>query len=80
VTEALIVVVKVGTSSVTLPGGGIDSESIFKLAREVAAVGSSGHRVVLVTSGAVTAGVAAGRSCDVASARVHRPAPAHARV
>jgi glutamate 5-kinase len=55
----MIVVVKIGTSSVTLPGGGIDSGSIFKLAREVAAVRDGGNRVVLVTSGAVTAGVAA---------------------
>jgi glutamate 5-kinase len=55
----MIVVVKIGTSSVTLPEGGIASPSIFKLARDVAAIRVLGHRVVLVTSGAVTAGVAA---------------------
>jgi glutamate 5-kinase len=55
----MIVVVKIGSSSITMPEGGIDPESIIKLAGEVAALSGSGHRVVLVTSGAVTAGVAA---------------------
>jgi len=54
----VIVVVKIGTSSVTLPEGGIDTASIAKLAGDLEAVRQGGHRAVLVTSGAVTAGVA----------------------
>jgi glutamate 5-kinase len=63
----MIVVVKIGTSSVTMPEGGIAAASIFKLARDVASIRELGHRVVLVTSGAVTAGVAA--------LSPHRPRP-----
>ncbi|MGA8682109.1 MAG: glutamate 5-kinase, partial [Acidimicrobiales bacterium] len=54
----MIVVVKIGTSSVTLPEGGIDTGSIAKLAADLEAVRKGGHRAVLVTSGAVSAGVA----------------------
>ncbi len=54
----MIVVVKIGTSSVTLPEGGIDIDSVAKLAADVETVRQAGHRPVLVTSGAVTAGVA----------------------
>jgi glutamate 5-kinase len=54
----VIVVVKIGTSSVTLPEGGIDTGSIAKLAADLEAVRKGGHRAVLVTSGAVSAGVA----------------------
>ncbi len=55
----MIVVVKIGTSSVTKLGGGIDTGSIAKLATELEVLHADRHRVVLVTSGAVTAGVAA---------------------
>ena len=55
----MIVVVKIGTSSVTLPDGGVDADAVGKLARDVAALRHLGHRAVVVTSGAVTAGVAA---------------------
>jgi len=57
--EPVIVVVKIGTSSVTLTGGGVDRDAIAKLAGDLATVRQAGHRAVLVTSGAVTAGVAA---------------------
>jgi glutamate 5-kinase len=57
--DGVIVVVKIGSSSVTTAEGGVDSQSIGKLAHDVAGVGKLGHRVVLVTSGAVTAGVSA---------------------
>jgi len=57
--EQVIVVVKIGTSSVTLPGGGVDRAAIAKLAADLSSVRAAGHRAVLVTSGAVTAGVAA---------------------
>ncbi|HEV2362199.1 MAG TPA: glutamate 5-kinase [Acidimicrobiales bacterium] len=55
----MIVVAKIGTSSVTTPDGGVDAQAVGKLCSEAAALVSEGHRVVLVTSGAVTAGVAA---------------------
>jgi len=50
------VVVKIGSSSVTNASGRVDSEAIDKLAAEVAAARSAGTRVVVVTSGAITAG------------------------
>ncbi len=53
------VVVKVGTSSVTVDGGAIDDGAIASLAGEVAAARGDGHEVVVVSSGAVAAGVAA---------------------
>ncbi len=55
----MIVVVKIGTSSITSRGGGVDAGAIGKLASDLAPLRPDGHRVVLVTSGAVTAGVAA---------------------
>ena len=53
------VVVKVGTSSVTDEGGVIDQSAVKKLAAEVAALRAGGHDVIVVSSGAVAAGVAA---------------------
>ena len=53
------VVVKIGTSSVTDDHGTIDDDAIVKLASEVAALRADGHEVVVVSSGAVAAGVAA---------------------
>ena len=53
----MIVVVKIGTSSVTVPGGGIDSSAIAKLASELAGLALH-HKVVVVSSGAVSAGAA----------------------
>jgi glutamate 5-kinase len=53
------VVVKVGSSSVTLPDGGVDEEVVRSLSAQVAALRSKGHAVVLVTSGAIAAGWAA---------------------
>lgn len=55
----MIVVVKIGTSSVTTVDGSVDERAVSKLCSEVAALRSSGVVVVVVTSGAVTAGVAA---------------------
>jgi glutamate 5-kinase len=54
-----VVVAKIGTSSVTDERGVIDRSAIAKLSAEVAALRSAGHRVVVVSSGAVAAGVAA---------------------
>src|SRR5437764_4722947 len=49
-------VVKVGTSTLTGPDGGIDAGYIGELAGELAALVHAGQRVVLVSSGAVRAG------------------------
>jgi glutamate 5-kinase len=53
------IVVKIGTSSLTDAKGVIDSGAIAKLCHEVAAVRNAGHEVLVVSSGAVAAGVAA---------------------
>ncbi|MBI2703839.1 MAG: glutamate 5-kinase [Actinobacteria bacterium] len=55
----MIVVAKIGTSSVTNARGEIDKASIAKLCKEVAAVRAAGHDVVIVTSGAIGAGLPA---------------------
>ena len=65
------VVVKIGTSSVTDDRGSIDDRAIAALADEVASARAGGHEVVVVSSGAVAAGVAAlsldSRPSDVAT-------------
>jgi len=53
-----LIVVKVGTSSITTSEGKLDEEEMQKLACQIATVTKQGDRVVLVTSGAVTAGIA----------------------
>ena len=53
----MILVAKIGTSSLTDAGGTIDRHAIEKLAGEVAALRHAGHRVVVVTSAAVAAGL-----------------------
>jgi glutamate 5-kinase len=55
----MLVVVKIGTSSITDDGGHIDRPAIAKLCGEVAGLRAEGHKVVLVTSGAITAGLPA---------------------
>ncbi len=52
-------VVKVGSSSVTDELGAVDDDAITKLATEIAAVRADGHEIIVVSSGAVAAGVAA---------------------
>ena len=54
---ARTIVAKIGTSSITDSGGTIDRASIEKFCFEVAALRSQGHRVVMVTSGAIAAGL-----------------------
>lgn len=51
------VVAKIGTSSITDDAGAIDRAPIEKLCTEVAALRSQGWRVVVVTSGAIAAGL-----------------------
>jgi glutamate 5-kinase len=53
------IVAKIGTASVTDDRGVIDHESIAKLCDEVAALRVLGHQVIVVSSGAVAAGVVA---------------------
>jgi glutamate 5-kinase len=55
----VIVIAKIGTTSVTAADGSVDTAAVGKLCSEVAGLRRDGHTVVVVTSGAVTAGVAA---------------------
>ena len=52
------VVVKIGTSSLTNDGGQIRQDVIASVASQLAQARTEGHEVILVTSGAVAAGVA----------------------
>ena len=58
VTEAKRVVVKVGSSSLTTAGGGIDPERVRDLVDVLAVLRARGAEVVLVSSGAIAAGLA----------------------
>ena len=53
------VVAKIGSSSLTDDAGVIDLGAVVKLCQEVVALRDAGHRAVIVSSGAVAAGVAA---------------------
>jgi len=55
----MIVVAKVGTSSITNIHGEVELTAIDKLCAEVATLRSRHHRVVIVTSGAIAAGLPA---------------------
>ncbi|MEM1334050.1 MAG: glutamate 5-kinase [Actinomycetota bacterium] len=52
------IVAKIGTASITDADGLIDHAAVAKLADEVAAMHAVGHEVIVVSSGAVAAGVA----------------------
>ena len=57
-TGARTIVVKVGTSSITKDGSAeLDRTAIDKLCTDIAAVRALGHRVVLVSSAAIAAGL-----------------------
>ncbi|MFT4287398.1 glutamate 5-kinase [Nocardioides sp.] len=58
VTEARRIVVKVGSSSLTGPRGGIDQDQVSSLVDALAAARRRGAEVVLVSSGAIAAGLA----------------------
>jgi glutamate 5-kinase len=68
----MIVVAKIGTSSITDDLGHIDEGAVAKFCGEVAALRDIGHRVVVVTSGAVAAGMPA-LGQDVRRSRSHDP-------
>lgn len=53
------IVAKIGTASVTDDEGHVSTDAIAKLADEVAGLRRDGHEVIVVSSGAVAAGVAA---------------------
>ena len=55
----MILVAKIGTSSITDEQGHIHRPAIEKLCAEVVAARSAGHQVVIVTSGAIAAGLPA---------------------
>lgn len=57
VTEAQRVVVKVGSSSLASAGGGIDEAQVARVVDVLAAVRARGAEVVLVSSGAIAAGL-----------------------
>ena len=58
VMAAKLVVLKVGTNAITNTNGNLDTEEMGKLASQIAAAMKQGDKVVLVTSGAVAAGIA----------------------
>jgi glutamate 5-kinase len=56
--RARLVVVKIGSSSLTSAAGGLDRTRVAALADTIAAVRAGGRQVVLVSSGAIAAGLA----------------------
>jgi len=56
ISAAPRIVVKVGSSSLTQRGGGIDAEAIDRLATCLAMRAGRGHQVVLVSSGSIATG------------------------
>ena len=57
ISEARRLVVKIGSSSLTLPDGGLDHVQIGALVDAVARRVRKGHRVVIVSSGSIAAGI-----------------------
>ena len=55
---ARLIVVKVGTSGITTGKGTLDEEEMCRLTAQIAAAHKKGDKIVLVTSGAVAAGIA----------------------
>jgi glutamate 5-kinase len=58
VTGARRIVVKVGSSSLTTAAGGIDEQRVDALVDSLGVLAASGREVVLVSSGAIAAGLA----------------------
>jgi len=53
-----LIVVKVGTSGITSADGRLDEEEMSRLSSQIATACKQGTRIILVTSGAVAAGIA----------------------
>lgn len=58
IKDAKIVVVKVGTSTLTYPSGMLNLRRIDSLVKTICDLQNSGRRMILVSSGAVSAGLA----------------------
>ncbi|RKR90016.1 glutamate 5-kinase [Micromonospora pisi] len=58
VTAARRIVVKVGSSSLTTASGGLDTDRVDALTDVLAALANDGREIVLVSSGAIAAGLA----------------------
>ena len=56
IANASRMVIKIGSSSLTRPGGGLDIDRIEHLVSQIAERRKSGHQVVLVSSGAIATG------------------------
>lgn len=56
IAQARRIVVKIGSSSLTAPDGGIDADRIAELVDAIARRCAAGHQVVLVSSGAIATG------------------------
>src|SRR5512142_1632410 len=56
VTQAQRIVVKIGSSSLTTPGNGLERGRVDALASVIESVLASGRELVLVSSGAIAAG------------------------
>jgi len=56
IANASRMVIKIGSSSLTRPGGGLDVDRIESLVSQIAERRTSGHQVVLVSSGAIATG------------------------
>ena len=65
-------VLKIGSSSLTSSGGGIDEDAVIRAIHQVGALWDTGHPTVLVSSGAVAAGSPAlgGRPTDTTGLQV----------
>ena len=55
----MLAVVKIGTSSITKERGELDDTALLKLCQDLSGARLAGHRVVLVVSGAIAAGMPA---------------------
>ena len=83
-SQAKLIVVKVGSSLVTAEGRGIDQTALDNWATQIAAIKRSGTNVILVSSGAIAEGVKrlgwAKRPTALNELQAqHRANPAHAR-
>lgn len=78
--EARRIVVKVGSSSLTTAAGGLDADRVDALVDVLAKVRGADKEVVLVSSGAIAAGLAPS-ACAAAPGTwpASRPPPASAR-
>jgi len=58
VAKARRVVIKIGSAVLTGSGEGLDQKRVEQLAAEISAVARQGHQVIIVSSGAIAAGLA----------------------